>query len=177
MRRIETLPTPVIGWPVRLALIALMVMPVTTTDQTVRAAQGQAWPNEAYRVEWEESHVPTEAAANTTLAVPVTLRNSGNRVWPASVVFVAYHWFRDDKLVTWDGERTSLPRDLRAGSRATLSVRVTTPSEPGSYVLQVSLVHELVTWFEHKGATMVVRPIEVRRLTRSVDRGGSGFTP
>src|SRR5687768_15218921 len=49
-------------------------------------------PDKAYRVEWEEAHTPTEVAAHITIAVPVTVRNSGNRIWPASEVFVAYHW-------------------------------------------------------------------------------------
>ena len=105
------------------------------------------------------------------------MRNTGNRVWPASQVFVSYHWFRDDRLVVWDGERTPFPRDLRAGSRAALSVRVATPAEPGSYVLKLTLVHELVTWFEHKGATMIIRPVAVRPPTQSVDCGSSGSTP
>ena len=183
----ETLSAPVIGWHVRLALVVLMVMPVTTADQTLRAAPDrpagaasapalrQEWPSEAYRVEWEEAHVPQEAAANLMLAVPVTLRNSGNRVWPASLVFVAYHWFRDDKLIVWDGVRTRLPRDVRAGGRASLAVRVKTPAEPGAYVLQLTLVHENVSWFENKGANTLNRPMVVGTTTASVDCG-SGST-
>jgi hypothetical protein len=163
MRRIETLAAPVTGWPLRLALVALMVVPVTTSTQE--------WPSEAYRVEWEEAHIPEEAAANVTIAVPVTLRNNGDRAWPQSQVLVSYHWFRDGKLVVWDGLRSLLPRDLRPGSRATLAARVTTPADPGSYVLTVTLVHEHVTWFEHKGATTVVRPVAVRQLTRTADGG------
>jgi hypothetical protein len=77
----------------------------------------------------------------------------------------------------WDGERTPFPRDLRAGSRAAMSLRVATPSEPGSYVLTVSLVHENVTWFEHKGATMLTKPVVVRPPTASLDDGISGSAP
>lgn len=180
---------PAIAWRVRLALVALMVMPVTPGYQALRAAADRplatavaqaperAWPNEAYRVEWEEAHVPEEAAANLVLAVPVTLRNAGNRVWPVSLVFVSYHWFRDEALVSWDGVRTRLPRDLRAGGRATVAVRVKTPAEPGSYLLQLSLVHENVIWFEHKGADTLVRPIVVRAATTPVDCGDGGSTP
>jgi len=172
-----------IGWYARVALVVLMVMPVATADQTLRAAAdgptaavgaralGEVWPNEAYRVEWEEAHVPQEAAANLMLAVPVTLRNGGNRVWPASLVFISYHWFRDDKLIVWDGVRTRLPRDVRAGSRASLAVRVKTPAEPGAYVLQLTLVHENVSWFENKGANTFSRPIVVGTTTASVDCG------
>jgi hypothetical protein len=171
---------PVIGWQVRLALIAL-VMPVMLAYDAVSAAPerpavtvvaqrpGLAWPNEAYRVQWEEAHVPPEAAANIVLAVPVTLRNSGNRMWPTSRVFLAYHWFRDQKLVVWDGERTGLPRDVRAGGQATLAVRVKTPVEPGAYMLQLTLVHENVTWFENMGAGTVTRPVVVRTTTTSAD--------
>jgi hypothetical protein len=171
---------PVIGWRVRLALIVLMVMPVMSGYDAMSAAPERsaltvvarrpelAWPNEAYRVQWEEAHVPPEVAANMVLAVPVTLQNSGNRAWPASLVFLAYHWFRDQKLVVWDGERTRLPRDVRAGGRATLAVRVKTPAEPGAYTLQLTLVHENVTWFENMGASMVIRPIVVR-TTASAD--------
>jgi hypothetical protein len=135
------------------------------------------WPDQAYRVEWEEAHIPEEVAANIKIAVPVTLRNTGNRVWPGSQVFVSYHWLLNDRLAVWDGERTPFLRDLRPGSRAGLSMRVATPTEPGSYVLIVTLVHEQVTWFEHKGATTIVRPVAVRPPTQSVDCGISGSTP
>ena len=135
------------------------------------------WPDRAYRVEWEDAHVPEEVVTSSKVAVPVTVRNSGVRVWPASEVFVSYHWFRDDRLVVWDGERTRLPRDLRAGSRAGVSVHVATPKEPGSYVLMLTLVHELVTWFEHKGAIPIGRPVAVRLRIPGAECGVSGATP
>ena len=155
----------------------------TVLDQSALAAVIQQpavempWPDQEYRVEWAEVHIPAEVAAGVKIAVPVAMRNAGNRVWPASQVFVSYHWFRDDRLVVWDGERTPLPRDLRAGSRAALSVRVATPPEPGSYVLKLTLVQELVAWFELKGATMFIQPVAVTAATQSVDRGSSGSPP
>lgn len=138
------------------------------------APQGaaSAWPDEAYRVDWTETHLPAEVAPGVRIAVPMAVVNRGTRVWPASQVFVSYHWLRDDRLIVWDGERTALPRDLRAGSRAALSAHVTAPDEPGSYLLQLTLVHELVTWFEHRGAAMSVHPISVRRSTQLSSCGG-----
>jgi hypothetical protein len=144
---------------------------------TVPAGGQAVWPDQAYRVEWEEAHIPDDMAASAKIAVPMTLRNNGDRAWPASQVFVSYHWFRDDRLVVWDGKRTAFPRDLRPGSRAGLSVRVATPNEPGSYVLMMTLVHEQVTWFEQKGAATVVRSVAVRPATQSADFGISGATP
>jgi hypothetical protein len=161
-----------------IAFVLIAAVTVSAGGQAIQQpAADKSWPGHAYRVEWEETHTPTEVAARVTIAVPVTVRNSGNRIWPASEVFVAYHWLRDGRLIVWDGERTPFPRDLRAGSRAALSVRVATPTEPGSYVLQLTLVHEHVTWFEHKGATMIIRPVVVRPPTQSGDCGNSGSTP
>jgi len=148
----------------------------TATAALPQPVAGPPWPEQSYRVEWTEAHVPAEAAAGVRIAVPISLRNDGNRVWPVSQVFVSYHWFRDDRLIVWDGERTVLPRDLRAGSRAELSARVTTPPEPGSYVLKLTLVHELVTWFEHRGAAMFIRPVSVRAPAQ-VSSCGNGSTP
>jgi hypothetical protein len=173
---------------VRLVLVALTGAIITDAGRIVRAESGPnattgaaqapelAWPAAAYRVAWEEAYVPEEGAPNLMLAVPVTFRNSGNKVWPASAVFIAYHWFRDNKIVVWDGERTRLPRDVRAGGRATLSVRVKAPAEPGDYLLQITLVHENVVWFEQKGADTILRPVAVR-TTGSVDCGPGASTP
>ena len=161
----------------KLAILVAGIIAVVTVPVGGDAGRSalEPWPDQAYRVEWEEAHIPEEAAASAKIAIPVTVRNNGDRAWPASQVFVSYHWFRDDHLVVWDGARTSLPRDLRPASRAALSARVATPSEPGSYVLVVTLVHEQVTWFEHKGATTVARPVTVRPATQSADV--SGATP
>jgi hypothetical protein len=162
--------------PADLAVIVSTLVAGLTVSAGGHAARTvpEPWPDQAYRVEWQEPHIPEEVAARIKIAVPLTVRNTGNRVWPASQVFVSYHWLRDDRLVVWDGERTLLPRDLRAGSGAALSVRVATPTEPGPYVLTLTLVHENVTWFEHKGATMLVRPVTVRPSTQSSDCGDSG---
>jgi hypothetical protein len=95
-----------------LALIASLAVSVTAACQprrlassqpaaslVERAARDRSWPSDPYRVKWEEAHVPAEVAANVTMAVPVTVRNIGNRKWPAASVFLAYHWFRDSQLV------------------------------------------------------------------------------
>lgn len=142
------------------------VLLVTVFAALAHAAPDTPWPDEAYRVEWIDAHTPEEVAPNIRLAIPVTLRNAGDHVWPASQVFISYHWFRQENaLAVWDGERTALPRDLRAGSRVSVSTRVATPPGPGSYVLVMTLVHEHVTWFEHRGAATVVRSITVRQPT------------
>src|SRR5688572_32307305 len=89
-------------------IVFAMIAAVTVSagGQAIQPVVDTSRPDQAYRVEWEETHTPTEVAARITIAVPVTVRNSGNRIWPSSEVFVAYHWLRDGRLVVWDGERT-----------------------------------------------------------------------
>ena len=159
----------------RFTIVVAALIAAATAAVSAQAA-ATSWPDEAYRVDWTEVHLPAEVAPGVRIAVPMAIVNSGNRVWPASQVFVSYHWLRDGRLIVWDGVRTALPRDLRAGSRAALSAHVTTPDEPGSYVLQLTLVHELVTWFEHRGAVMSLHPVSVRRSTQLSSCAG-GSTP
>jgi hypothetical protein len=46
---------------------------------------------------------------------------------------------------------------------------VKTPAVPGAYVLQLTLIHENVSWFENKGAKTFIRPIVVGTTTASGD--------
>jgi hypothetical protein len=99
----------------------------------------------------------------------VTLRNTGDQAWPASIVNLSYHWYRVEadgqrrQVDAWDGLRTPLPHDIAPGQTLTADdVCVLAPSEPGSYVLQLTLVHENVTWFESKGAKTVEVPVTVQ---------------
>jgi hypothetical protein len=145
----------------------VVALSVSVAGDVVRTAP--EWPDQAYRVEWGEARLPDEVAPAIRFSVPMAVRNNGNRTWPSEQVFVSYHWFRGDHVVVWDGERTPLPHDLRAGTRTAVAARVVAPAEPGSYVLMMTLVHEHVAWFEHKGANTIVRPVVVRPVTHSVD--------
>jgi hypothetical protein len=64
-------------------------------------------------------------------------------------VFASYHW-RDPEgeLVEYNGIRTPLPVFLPPGAAEIVPVHVVAPAAPGSYVLELDLVHEGVRWFE-----------------------------
>ena len=74
---------PVIGQAMR--AVPNQAAPATAIEQPV---VDRSWPDRSYRVEWDETHIPEEVAASTKIAVAVTVRNNGNRVWPAS----RYSW-------------------------------------------------------------------------------------
>lgn len=138
------------------------------------AARRTYTPLSDYKVEWVNHMIPTEMRAGAPHVVTVTVRNAGTSTWPskgepdnpkANLVTVSYHWLpaQGDRPVVFDGARTLFSRDIGAGEAVTLNnVQVIGPPTAGSYRLQLSLVHELVAWFENKGAQTLTVPVTVR---------------
>ena len=120
----------------------------------------------SYKVEWIGHQVPSEMTAAAERNITLTLKNTGNEAWksePPYNIAISYHWYKDDNLTTWDGKRTGFPHDIAPGEQITIDdVRIETPKEPGLYKLQLTLVHENVTWFEAKGASVLLIPVNVR---------------
>lgn len=93
--------------------------------------------------------------------VPVTLTNTGLITWSAagpSPVHAAAHLYDlADRVVVWDGERTSLASDVPPGQSVTVNVAVAVPPSATSatYLFRVDLVQEGVAWFSGSGVAMV----------------------
>jgi hypothetical protein len=119
-----------------------------------------------YRVSWLGVEAPRRWQTGKPTVLLVTLRNDGTETWPdaqladperrsgARAVRLGYRW-RDDsgeKVVREDGTRADLPWPLDPGESVTLRLRVTAPEQAGRYQLQLDLVHEMVAWFENRGA-------------------------
>lgn len=78
-------------------------------------------------------------------------------------VNIAYHW-RDmeGNVVIFDGARTPLPgRILRAGDTVRAAALVDAPKQAGRFVLELTLVQEMVCWFEERGVEMARIEVEV----------------
>jgi len=145
--------------------------PETTQPAAIPAAAAAPTPLKAsaYKVEWLSHKVPSEMEAAKEYSVPVTLRNMGDGIWPSkggpSDVLISYHWLpgQGDKAVVPEGARTPLPHDIAPGETFTVNnVKVVSPKEPGSYRLQLTLVHERVVWFETAKAATLIVPVTVR---------------
>lgn len=67
-------------------------------------------------------------------------------------VFACYHW-RDKtgKVIVYDGIRSRLPEAIEPAARREVPVSVIPPPVAGDYLLEVTLVHEGVTWMEDDG--------------------------
>jgi hypothetical protein len=109
------------------------------------------------------------AGKETRLAVEVT--NRGRLTWPSSdsdpahPVNVSYHWTDPaGRIAIFDGLRTGLPHDLKAGEKLVMRVAVLSPPEPGSYTLALDMVREGVTWFAQQGSpSLTISPVTAWR--------------
>ncbi len=92
---------------------------------------------------------PAWMAAGRRSMATAELRNLGAFAWRAGGDFaLAYHWRRPDgTILVWDGERTSMPRDVPPGETVSVEAVVEAPPEAGRLLLEWDLVHEGVTWF------------------------------
>jgi hypothetical protein len=65
-------------------------------------------------------------------------------------VQLSYRWFKDetDEVVDPEGLRTALQPALSPGEKATYSMKIAAPDEPGRYLLRVTLVQEFLRWLD-----------------------------
>jgi sulfatase maturation enzyme AslB (radical SAM superfamily) len=69
---------------------------------------------------------------------------------PGASLFLSYHWRNAEtgEIHVFDGLRTELTPSLPAGGSASYRLNVITPSDPGSYRFEPSLVQEQVMWLD-----------------------------
>jgi phosphoglycerol transferase MdoB-like AlkP superfamily enzyme len=99
--------------------------------------------------------VPGIMARRSMVEVTATVRNDGNLPWSAGDGFaLAYHWLTaDSAVVEWEGRRAALPGTIRPGESVRLQLAIETPTEVGSYLLELDMVQENVCWFSERDPT------------------------
>ncbi|MEO5561406.1 MAG: Wzt carbohydrate-binding domain-containing protein [Dokdonella sp.] len=90
------------------------------------------------------------------LLVNIDIENTGVETWRAygkHLVSLSYHWLdADNNVITFDGLRTCLPRDLEPGERILLHGLLRAPHRTGELRLIWTMVQEGVSWFDSKDA-------------------------
>lgn len=107
-----------------------------------------------YMVEIEGPAAVQEHGCGTSATIEVVIANRAMAAWISDSqipVFASYHLTRDGQTVSFDNVRTHLPGYVAPGTRVTLPLQVDVPATPGTYVLEVDLVHEAITWFADRG--------------------------
>lgn len=104
---------------------------------------------------------PTRWAPGETRTYEVTVTNTGSQTWNASGLNIVrlgvqFGSENDDPNRDWaTDQRFSLPDDLPAGGSVAVTVSVTAPDAPGSYVLRHRMIKEDVAWFDDVHRTSV----------------------
>lgn len=140
--------------------------------EQLRAARAReryhAGGGEVYGVNYLQAQIPDRMPAQKPLFVPITIQNSSTSPWEYGgrnakhKITLSYHWLDQwGHVVTWDGARTELPREVAPGESITLEAEVHPPDHPGMYRLEVELVNEGVAWFSERGVTPFSREVQV----------------
>ncbi|MBV9388345.1 MAG: hypothetical protein JOZ78_18130 [Chroococcidiopsidaceae cyanobacterium CP_BM_ER_R8_30] len=108
---------------------------------------------------------PTLVEPDVTIELPVFVKNTSNFLWSptgASPTDFSYHWVDDSgKVFSGNNVRTPLPHAVVPEEAVALNAVVKTPSQAGSYTLNLTMVQEMVAWFDDKGAGSPKIPITV----------------
>ena len=105
---------------------------------------------------------PPSPVAGEIREVDVRVTNLGSAVWPGGVyglpeIRLSYRWHGVEHLD--EQLRTALPHDLRPGESVLVPMVFRARDEPGTFELDVDLVHERQRWFAvDTRAEVVVRP-------------------
>lgn len=101
---------------------------------------------------------PGNLDPRATVDVHLSVRNGGSLEWPANgqgAVSIGYRWITpDDKPVKDDAQekRTPLPRNVPFASTVDVTVKLSTPSTPGHYVLLWDMYRDGQGWFSEQGS-------------------------
>ncbi len=127
---------------------------MTESEEINAVAPTRLFPPDAYsaRIEVVERDLRMEAGQSRSILVRV--HNDGVETWPWQgrhpiQIHLAYHWRSlDGSLLVHDGLRSDMPHTVRPGESLLMPATVAPPAEPGTYLLELDLVHENVRWFE-----------------------------
>jgi len=120
----------------------------------------------AHDVEYVAYEGPITVAAGEAFRARVRVRNRSFRVWssgdPDHPDMVSYHWLdQGGRDVIADGARSPLPRGVPPDGEVDVGLLIEAPTEPGSYVLAIDMVHEGKAWFRDAGSPTLDVPFTI----------------
>jgi hypothetical protein len=131
--------------------------PLVPTDEIDALAPDPCVPESAYQAHLALFDDDRRMAPGERRPFHLRVRSDGAAAWPwwpwGSATYppirISYHWRTiDGEPLAFEGLRTPLPARLAPGDTQIVPVWVDAPDEPGRYLLEFDLVHEMVRWFE-----------------------------
>jgi SAM-dependent methyltransferase len=139
-------------------------------------AEIKAMPDAAYCASMAlASAVPERVAASAAFAVTLTVRNDSGQTWrqpDVGPLAVGNHWFdaTGERMLVQDDGRAPLLQVVTPGLEWPVLITLRAPAEPGTYVGEIDLVHEGISWFSHKGSRPLRFTIAVTGAEPADDR-------
>jgi SAM-dependent methyltransferase len=147
----------------------LLVFQLPSHRESRVAAEITAMPDAAYVAGITLAVPPPErVTAGSAIAITLMVRNTSQHTWrqpDVGPLAVGNHWLdaAGELMLLQDDGRSPLLQDVPPGLEWPVLLTMRAPGEPGSYVCEIDLVHEGVTWFGHKGSRTVRVTIDVTR--------------
>ncbi|MGH7844734.1 MAG: DUF4915 domain-containing protein [Candidatus Binatia bacterium] len=130
-------------------------------------ATGEPLPPEALKVKIE-AKIPEQMEPDSLIDLECTIENLGNAFFisaPPNPVHLSYKWMSPDsglQLEGTEGLRSRLPQAISPRRPCKCRIKIRTPPTEGTFILRLTLVQELVAWFDDLDeANSFRRPIRI----------------
>ena len=145
----------------------VLVFQLPSHRDSPRDAEIKAMPEAAYSAVIElAAPVPPHVAASEEFSVTLTVRNTSLCEWrqpDVGPLAVGNHWLdaTGELMLVQDDGRAPLLQVVPPGLQWPVLLNMRAPAEPGTYVGEIDLVHEGISWYGHKGSPTLRFTIEV----------------
>jgi SAM-dependent methyltransferase len=124
-------------------------------------------PQSAFRAVLTLEEPLSGVAPEAQKTILVRVRNISDVAWPAVPttdttyqVVLGNHWLdASGQVVLNDDGRAALPQSLQPLEEVVVPLTITGPKQPGSYILELDLVQEMVSWFKDQGSQTLRIPV------------------
>jgi SAM-dependent methyltransferase len=151
----------------------LLVFQLPSHRDSPRDAEITAMPDSAYRGAIQLSAPIRAVSASSEIAVNLRVRNTSDQTWSQpefGPLAVGNHWLDAGGLMlVQDDGRSPLLQIVPPGLEWPVLLTLRAPAKAGTYLCEIDLVHEGITWFAHKGSAPLRVNIEVVAGVAAVD--------
>jgi SAM-dependent methyltransferase len=147
----------------------LLVFQLPSHRESPVEAEIKPMPDAAYRASIRLADAaPVSVRTSAELALTLTVRNTSDHAWHQPHVgplALGNHWLdaAGVMMLLQDDARSPLLQVVPPGLEWPVLLTMRAPGEPGTYVAEIDLVHEGVSWFAHKGSPTLRFTIDVTR--------------
>jgi hypothetical protein len=115
-----------------------------------------------------QSRLQAKVAGGESFTAKLLVRNTGDTLWlgggtlrRGGVMLGVKIFDETGKLWAEFHGEPSLPRSVAPGESCEVTIEHSSPREPGRYEVKVDVVDQHICWFEERGSTPLVFPLEV----------------